>query len=294
MIKILISSNCQTGGIAAALKEIFPSFEVSAKPLPTENDIEGIDQLKTLINANDIWVTADTKLFDLDISGFKNKKIIKIPEIIFPAFHPDSCYVVNKETKKNSPFYHSKIIAWAFKNNIDKKNLPTLFNDSIYSKLGYYLTWNSSVSRLKNRFDNSDLKNDFHNFMLASKRIGPFMHSVNHPKSSCLVILAKLIAKKIMIDCENLYWLIEIPDGLIGSSYPLFPEVASQLGIGAGSYRWIANGVGYHSVSLFADFCYKYYEDENFNCTNMQINELNNGQDEVVFGRILNSILVTI
>jgi hypothetical protein len=233
--KIVVSSNCQTGGLAAALKAIFPNFEVRPFALPNANDNAKADELMNELRSARIWVTSGSYSMAEDLT----LKLIKVPQVAFYAFHPDLCYAKNtKDATIISPGYNSKIAVWAFNKNLDIKLTAKLFNPRVYKALGYYDAWYQNEMHLKGLlFFSGYSEDEFHRFFLYLKRHGSFMYSINHPRPNLLVELGKLVASKILNDKSYINREIIIPDGLTDTIWPLYPEIGESLGL-VGEYVW--------------------------------------------------------
>jgi len=262
-MKIVLSSNCQTGGIAAALKLIFPSYELVPIPTPNEKNISLLNDLKKhLLNAN-IWVKERNNL-SVDISD--HIKIINLPTIYFNAFHPDITYAkIKPDGDLTFPHYNSKIAIWLYQNNIEIKDGLKLYNDKVYNLLGYYEYWYSSVNNMKHTFKENGLEErDLIQMIGYLKRMGLFMHTVNHPLPIVLTELAKIIAKKIDSKIDLYSKNLIINDTLSNTIWPLYPEIGAQLGL-KGNYSWRIENKEIEGISNYLEYTFNNYSNNRVN-----------------------------
>lgn len=261
--QIIVSSNCQTGGVAAALQVIFPDDEITPLPLPVLANAEAGTQFIEKIKDADVWVSIGG--YDLlEKHGLQNSiHLVRIPIIRFSGFHPDLVYARKASTNELIiPHYNSAIAVWAYKNNVDVKDAAKLFNEQSYAGLGYLDHWERSVAELKQRFKDTDL--DFSDFMLSMRREGLFMYSLNHPKVAALARLAKLAAMKMGASATVLDRYIDINDGLNEIIWPIYPEIGESLSLPS-DYIWKMEDGGGHWISgvdAFLKYTYETYANQ--------------------------------
>lgn len=224
--RIVVSSNCQTGGIAAALQVIFPDDLVIPVPMPSGDDHAHLaDQLRTA----DAWVSIGR--FDLaEPARRPAMQVVRIPKLIFSAFHPDLVRARRRSTGGLvTPPCNSAIVVWAYRHRVAACDVAHLFNEATFRELGYLDRWDDSTTALARVFRESDL--DFRRFYLAMRRQGVFMNTSNHPKASALATVAKLVALKLGADADIMDRTIEINDGLAGTIWPVYPAIGASLAL---------------------------------------------------------------
>lgn len=264
MRHIVISSNCQTAGLASTLADIFPDDLVTALPMPQfANDTEEgkfAEQLK----AADVWVTLGH--FGLvEKYRLKDAKpgllMVKAPPIGFTAFHPDLCYARKLSTNELLvPHYNSAIVVWAYQNGANPETAAKFFSKSTFQSLGYLDTWNPSVAHLRQVFKNFGMEKDFDTFYLHIKRAGNFMYSTNHPRSVAIVQLGKIVATKMGGSSDVYARDIPINDGLTDVVWPVYPDIADGLALAGGNYQWKLGGKGRISgLRDYIEFAYDNY-----------------------------------
>lgn len=286
--RILVSSNCQTGGVAAALAAILTGDQIIPFPLPVAGDAVGLDKLGGALQIADIWVSSGRYEFAeaAQLEHFRAKgRVIKIPEIWFAAFHPDIVYARNASTGElTRPHYNSAIALWAYRHAIDADDVAKLFSDRSYRELGYFERWNASVAQLEERFKPTDV--DFSQFFLAVKRVGLFMHSLNHPMPPILCRLASQIAVQLGADASVLERPLPINDGLLATIWPVYPAIGERLAV-IGSYEWKMDGVYYSGVRAYLDFAYASYESQNIRPVDLTAVNI----DSALYDRVLGAQL---
>ncbi|MDD2722834.1 MAG: WcbI family polysaccharide biosynthesis putative acetyltransferase [Methylovulum sp.] len=253
---IVISSNCQTGGIAATMRAIYPGKVIVPIRASAANDKKGSNALIAELANAAIWITGGR----FELAQNLPVKVIKVPSINFHAFHPDLCYAEKKSANTlTKVHYNSQIAIWAFNNQIDTSDAVRLFNGSTFKALGYFDQWGANAERLKLSFRQNDFSDiEFNQFFLAVKRRGVFMHSVNHPSAETIVEFCKLIAIRLGADQGIVKRKIIIPDSLIGTIWPLYPEIGQELGL-VGNYVWRIGNQEIEGLESYLDFAYQQY-----------------------------------
>ncbi|MEG3178425.1 WcbI family polysaccharide biosynthesis putative acetyltransferase [Sphingomonas sp. RB3P16] len=231
---IVVTSNCQTGGLAAALQVIFPRDSIRPMPINLFDRGGEFESNMNVVRGADIWVTsAAPELLEFGPDG---PQVVRTPTINFEAFHPDIGYVLPAAQKAPiEPHYNSLIAVWAYVNGLDVKDAAKLFNHNAFRDLGYLSAWEHQAEQLQSDFVAAGV--DFSRFFLFAKRQGAFMYSVNHPTADVLVFLAKQLSLK-MGESEAIFDRdIKIPDGLASLIWPIYPDIAQYYSL-QGSYCW--------------------------------------------------------
>ena len=273
---ILIMHNCQTGDLGLALKEIFPDDKIMHHPLPVgfeEPSNDFVSLLNQALQVVDVLITSNR---GMDLIK-KNNLILNarvqtvlVPPIEFHAFHPDLCYIINKATGKLvSHHYNSAIAVWAYMRKYEVSDAVKLFNKSNYKALGYLSAWKPSFEHLKAQFMACDL--DFDRFYLHVKRFGVFMYSTNHPKTLCIVRLAKIIATKMGCDDSIYNKEINIPDSLSHTIWPVYPEIADHLSLVEYANYWKFDRQIYiNGVEKYVEHTFTNYRNQGINPEDME------------------------
>lgn len=260
---VLVSSNCMTAGIALVLKALLPSHKIETAHMRAFLDMSPDEVTRRLANV-DLWVTGVTDQSIIELGAHSH--MIRIPKIIFDAYHPDIAYARDaagtliKGVEKSD--YHSALVLWCHQNGVSAQQCAQLFAPETFARIGYVGRWAQAASGLKALFDAGDLA--FDDFFPAMMEHSPFMHSFNHPTAAAVVRLAKLIACKITGDRTILSLPIErsIPDALaLDTIWPIYPGIADHYGL-RGSFLWkIGAARFYRSSAEFVAASYAVYGD---------------------------------
>ena len=251
---IVVSSNCTTGGTAAVLQEIFSDATIIPVPL-TVDDAELADN----INRADVWITDGPNERIVKVRREAPKaRFLKIPRLLFSAFHPDLVYATNlSDNSLICPHYNSAISVWSFRNGVDARDAAKLFSKEVFAELGYFHRWKFSVEVLKRSFADSCL--EFNSFFHSVQRTGVFMYSINHPKISVLITLGKLIAHHLGEDGSIFDKDICVRDALIDSDkWPVYPEIGFELSLRS-AYEWRLSGHKISDLSSYINFVFEEY-----------------------------------
>lgn len=243
--KIVVMSNCQTGGLHAALAAMLPGDHVTSLAwLGTEPP-----ELRAELADADVWVCSIPRELAGSIAAETgaSPQIIVVPTIWFPAFHPDQTPILRRgggELEGAVGPYHSKICVWGWTHGFDADTVLGSFRPDVFAGLGYFEAWAPATAELRSIFEPTDV--DFASWFLPLGRRGAFMLTNNHPRLDALVQLARLVAEQLGADPELVRhgWEQVLPDGLLASSvvWPLYPSVAAVLDL-PGAYVWrLASG----------------------------------------------------
>jgi hypothetical protein len=268
-IRILVSDDCQTGSLASALVRLTTVKEIHAVPaIGGQTPDERRAKLRAYLNCTDLWIVVSHDIIAHELlrdEGNGRIRLLKIPHIRFDAFHPDICSVKHRETKLWTDYnYNSLIAAWSYSQGFGISATVALFNKKTFRQLGYFNAWDNSVGVLRNYFDQSDLKDSFNDFFLSIKRSGCFMHSYNHPKIGVMIELANIVAKKAGLNIVRSIIPGELNDALNDNVWPVYPDIADDLGLGFGSYRWKLGSQYIDSLESYVASVFRYYENFKF------------------------------
>lgn len=244
-MRIVVSSNCQTGGLTAGLRILLPNVQVDPHPYGGLDEVGRQALIQDVANA-DVWVcTAPAKFVSMVTQSCDSAslRLVTLPELYFDAFHPDLVYAwlpdnITLDTATGP--YNSAIALWAWRRGLSPGQTIDLFTPSVFEGLGYHDRWDLSTARLRADFA-AHPGLDPGEFVRVLQRKGPFMHTVNHPKSSALAELARQLASQLGSTPELLAEPIDdfMPDALMTASvvWPMYPSIANSLGF-VGSFTW--------------------------------------------------------
>lgn len=241
-MRIVITSNCMTGGLTSALTMLLPSFQFV--PIP----YVGVDQnvLREQLSASDKWlVSGPEEIQTAAMDHISNSRLQRIPfpDLHFNAFHPDQVYAWMRDgslVESATGPYNSAIALWAWQHGLNAQQTVSLFTPEVFGALGYHDRWQVSIDRLRHDFVPFPHL-DYRDFIIPLQRAGNFMHTVNHPKVAAIAQMARLLAKQIdsTVDTESIPIENMMVDGLFMASvsWSVYPSVANALGI-KGAFMW--------------------------------------------------------
>jgi hypothetical protein len=238
--RIVVMSNCQTGGLYAALGAMLPDDEI----LPIA--WLGVEPpgLRELLATADVWVTslprAESEALLAEVGG--TALVVPVPVIWFPGFHPDLIHVplaAGGELESAAGPYNSAIVLWGWLHGLTEQEILAAFTPATFAALGYHAGWATAVEHLKGAVEAAET--DFGAWFLPLARGSAFMLTDNHPRVDALVQLARLVALRLGADADlvRFGWEQVIPDGLLNTSvvWPVYPGVADVLGL-PGAFVW--------------------------------------------------------
>jgi Polysaccharide biosynthesis enzyme WcbI len=267
---IVVTSNCQTHGIAQAIEALNQEYQIIA--IWKLGEIEEVIRNMNEIEKDIIWITScNHSQIDLIKSRVKTQiiEVVRIPDIWFDAFHPDLTYLEKNEGGVVDSIlgaYHSRIAIWAFLNQINIDRTINLFNASVFREIGYFNKWGDSASILKKSFEDSDIPSTNLDELLLRKK--KFMYSVNHTDQKPLSLIAGAALEKLNLSIrfdpiehaavskDIQFWY--------GPTFAYYPEIAAQYGEN-GSYIFRSYEGKYYSLREFILGTWETYKTINFN-----------------------------
>jgi hypothetical protein len=272
--RIAVVGNCQSFGIAYAMKLLAPAaavhhysvvarartnFDLFCKTMDTYDYVFSHEFHQGYIPGG------DSRLFRERVP-----KTIFFPAIIFAAFHPDLIYLID-ETRGGSQLfgplgpYQSALAVFAFRKNLTLEAANALYNRNVFETLGYFDLWNAAADELiaSSKEYGLDLSAELMNW--SRRRV--FMYSNVHPKPFVLFDLAKRLFAKAGVDALDINFDHYAIDDLARSEiFPVYPAIAERFGVRGGylfkmSNFHVSNGVGdFLNLPQYLAACYKIYE----------------------------------
>ena len=230
----LVISNCQTVGLANCLTLLCPEVTIEACHI-WRFKAEQEAWIRRLPEFDELIVTPEFEsVGSLDFSARSN--VTYVPTFFFRAFHPDitTLFCGGKAIQTPMHDYHSVIVFAAYKHGLSESRAAQLFSAEFLRMIDFGSIWAVEKQALLANFRASgfELKNDFVRWM----RDGPFMHTINHPKIGALYDIARQIVAKIGVKTVTESALRPHDNLLVGPIWPIYPEIADELGLPGGSY----------------------------------------------------------
>lgn len=272
--RVLVSGNCQTAGIAAAMLRFGAVGEAHAVPLTGESQEALRAKLDRLADTTDLWFLSPNNRVGLEAAAAHGKRVVRLPLVQFGAFHPDICYAWHRGTRVlSAPNYNSAIVVWGWQTGRDVEATAALFRPEVFAALGYFGAWAAGVRDLQKAFADAGLSHRLAEWFLACKRDGCFMHSINHPRVDAVVRLARVLVEEAGLTVVRTVHPGELNDGLNGTVWPVYPAIAERLGLADGCYTWkyLAQNRFVDGVEAFVAQAFAAYERQGLGRDDLEI-----------------------
>jgi hypothetical protein len=241
--RLAVVGNCQSYGIAYAMKVLAPSAQVDHYSV-VHKTLANIDRLATTLERYDRvflqnFPAGIVRGGDYEDLLSRLTKVTRMPSMVFAAFHPDLVYLLDAtrgQKPLNGPLraYHSALAVFAFRVGLSLQEANALFSDNVFATVGYYDIWNASARELIDQAK-SYFGFDFSSDLMSWSRRGIFMYSIVHPKPFVLASVARRLLETTRIPIENENFDDYAIDDLARSEiFPVYPEIAARLGVNGG------------------------------------------------------------
>lgn len=240
--RIIVSGNCQIGGISAALAGMLPDDDVVPVPyIPGDPASEAAH--RDAVAGADGWLTNISPTIQRALADELPGAVapLYLPDVRFFGFHPDIAHVQFRDggslqTGAAGP-YNSTLVLAGWKHGLTEDEIVARFRDDATGRaIGWDRSWATHLVELKRRVDLSHL--DWAEVFLPLARGTAFMLTDNHPRVDALIHLARLAAGRLGADPDRIAfpWEQVVPDGLLATSevWPVYPVVAAPLGLDGG------------------------------------------------------------
>ena len=128
-MRVVISSNCMTGGLTSALSLLLPAAKFDPIPYVGVNETVLDEQLAV----SEAWLLSGPEGLQSATLGRVNKpnlRVIRFPDLYFNAFHPDQVYAWMRDGSTvdcaTGP-YNSAIALWAWQHGLNAQQTISLF-----------------------------------------------------------------------------------------------------------------------------------------------------------------------
>ncbi|MCY1741149.1 WcbI family polysaccharide biosynthesis putative acetyltransferase [Ensifer sp. SL37] len=255
----MVVSNCHTEGLANSLRLLTTGITIHAPDVweVIHNQQKYIDVYRAY---DRVIIAPEVEQFD-ELNGFdfgSVKRLHKIPTFWFSAYHPDSMYIQNGDTKMKGPLdvYHSAIAVSAYQKGLGVDDTLKLFNGDTYERVGYLDYWDAQRGELLKRFAAHGI--DISRALLKWSRGNCFMHSVDHPTIDPIYDVARIFLQS--IDVPAAETRIVPPDYLkYPPKFAIYPEIGESLGV-RGSYLFKTEGAGTIDLRHFVKASFDLYD----------------------------------
>jgi len=273
--RIAVVGNCQSFGLAYAMKLLDPSASV--------DHFSAIGRSRTDIALFARTMETYDYVFSHEFSQGHVKggdseelrrrvgKTILFPAVTFAAFHPDLVYLLEVDRDDAQLFgpvgpYHSALAVFAFRKGLTLAEANALFNRNVFEALGYFDIWNDAAREFletSQRKFGMDLSAE----LMSWARRGVFMYSNVHPRPFVLADIAKRLFDRVGLKAPDVNMDFYAIDDLARSEiFPIYPPIGELFGV-RGGYLFklqnfhISDGVGdFLNLPQYLSSCYKLYQ----------------------------------
>jgi hypothetical protein len=257
--KILVVSNCQTLGLANCLSLHCANVRVEACDMWTFQK-QSTYWLGRLKEFDQIFGSQGPELNSV-IDFTKQPKTLLIPGFHMECYHKDLtyCWLGDGEKRVKTPLddYHSRICLTAYRLGASVERTVAMYHAKTYRTLGYLSDWERDRESFIAMYGMYGL--EVRDLFLDWARRGLIPHSVNHPTIAMLSDLARVMARKAGLPLVEHTSLPH--DNLAnGPIFPVYPEIATEFGVGCGSYRFkVVNRYETIDLNEFVRRCFDEY-----------------------------------
>lgn len=254
MLRIGVLAGCHLNGIVACLQAYLPDAQITPLLLELDTDTEAVHACAREADLFYTHLVLDERFGGLRTPELPSPHKRLFPLIIFDGFHPDT---FAPATPIDSPLggYHSALIAAAFLSKRPPNDALTLFQDGIYAGLGYYASYDRSMTRMRDSvaYTRLDLDEEFQTWTPGVS----FMHTINHPR---IEVFHDLVRRSLLLE-----GLIDTDrhapmpaDELSPVRLPVFDFVAARFGVATEPLYTLAERR--FPLSEFAEGSYAIYD----------------------------------
>jgi hypothetical protein len=241
--RIAVVGNCQSFGIAHAVKLLHLEAEIDRFPVVSKSQTD-VETLARTLNLYDHvflqpfgpgYVQGGTS--EAIVAELKNAVVF--PTLVFTGYHPDQIFIHDRAKATEAtdgPIgpYHSALAFFASRAGFPVEAAVRLFDAEVFGALGYFDVWNNAAEtflKAAQRFS-LDLGAD----LMRWERRGCFMYTSIHPKPYVLFDVARQLMKRAGIAVTPINFDEYAVDDLVRAVvYPVYPQIAEFYGL-SGSY----------------------------------------------------------
>jgi len=263
--RIAILGNCQTPLWADTLRAIAPDAEIvlveriGKRGRTLSDSKESLDELEP-----DFAVILDqvADRIESDLGQLSERtQVVRVPNLVFNAFHPDITYLRNADGFIRSPLgspWNSRLLMWSYQQGLSLQEALELFSDEVFQLVGYLNAWELATSSMRERFELNGF--EFDPWISTVRRSGVFMNGINHPKPIAIAAIAYQIARDrlgveaMSVEASQSY----LVDRLVTSSvWPVQAPIANIFGVKPS--HLVKVGDRFLRWTEFAQQCYAYW-----------------------------------
>lgn len=249
-LKVGVVGNCQSTGLAQCIQVMAPGFDV--RPVFAWLTRDKVGEVRAILRDCDLVLahTDDPTYSALEFCP-PACRVVFLPRISFPAFHPDVVQVRSGAEPVYSPMARSsRIVYLAYRHGLGIDATVRLFREDVYRALGYLDWWRPSENALAAECEATRFP--YGALFERLPRGWCFMYSPIHPKLAVLAAVARTTLRRLGLPvvCQD-------PDAHLADDlsrvpiWPVYPEIAARLGVPGGLDFKLDVGLGVLDLAEF-------------------------------------------
>jgi hypothetical protein len=241
--RIAVGGNCQSFGIAYAMKLLNVQATIHRYPMETRSKVSANMLVRALRTYDHVFLQDfDERRLRGGSSGWLRDQLDNAtwyPTLLFSGYHPDSIFVSAGPEYGSFVWgpigqHHSAIALFAYRAGLSPEAALRLYQREVFETLGYFDLWDAATAELFHlaKFYSLDLEGDF----IRWTRRGCFMYSINHPKPYVLFDFARRLLEKAGIAFQPIdFDHYALDDFARDTIFPVYPGIGEHYGF-PGSY----------------------------------------------------------
>jgi hypothetical protein len=241
-LRIAVGGNCQSFGIAYAMKLLNVDATVDLFPMDRRSKITGNMLVSALRTYDHVFLQPfdeqRVRKGSWELLDEKLTNVTWYPGLLFAGYHPDSIFVSDRakgDAFVSGPIgqHHSALALFAYRAGLSPEAALRLYNREVFDTLGYFDVWHAASAQFLDAasYYSLDLKADF----IRWTRRGCFMYSINHPKPHVIFDVARRLLEKAGVPSQPVDFDHYAVDDLARDTvFPVYPDIAEHFGIAGG------------------------------------------------------------
>ena len=239
--RLHVIGNCQGGAVASAMRLLLPEADIRFTSVfgIAKSFRRMADLVAATRDCDAVFANAFSAPFR-DAGTYEtlraSVRLVPIPIVVFPAYHPDVVYVGRQGEEGGGLVYgpmggyHSALVLFAFLEGWPEAQALRLLGPDAYRRVGYLGIWDEAVASLLELGRHADY--DLGEAVMRWSRRGAFMHGINHPKIHVAADLARGLLAKAGIPFDDCDLDAYLADEMIrAGTWPVHRAVGEHYGV---------------------------------------------------------------
>lgn len=265
---VLVSGNCQGGGVASLIKEVYPDWEVHSSQVFDYDLDNGLPEFERLVREADVVIAQpvakgyrSTDVFSTEWIRAHVKptaQVITFPVVYFKSYSPQT-FATNEISALEYPYHDADAIDAFLKGQEPAEFVASSMAEKYLSARMVRAEADAHLFELMAREANASVDVRASDIIMNEFRQSQVLHSYNHPARSVLVGLVNRILDRIGVPRRVERDGVELLNAYV---YPPVPAVVAALGLEPGAMRIgevKSGGVWYGREDYFAGV-FRFYQ----------------------------------